>query len=810
MKPVDPALWPRLETALEELLELQPAARARALATLGRQDPALRDALDELLAADARPRGILETGADDLARALLAAEPSPAEADDPEAPLPRVARYRLLRRLGRGGMGNVYLAERTDGDFGGPVALKLLALDVDTPELRARFLQERAILGRLEHPGIARLLDGGLSEDGRPYFALEYIEGQPITDDADARRLTLRERLRLFEKVCEAVGYAQQHLVVHRDLKPSNILVTPEGQVKLLDFGIAKLLAEAEDGEARTRTGVALMTPEYAAPEQLRGEPVTTATDVYALGLVLYELLAGRRAVDSALRGLIVRGGEREARPLAQALSRASREEEMATAAARRSSPAALRRQLRGEPATLVDTALRPEPERRYASAEAMLEDLRRLREGRPLLARPASAGYRLRKYLRRHRVAMGASAAVVIALALGLAATAWQGRVARQEAARAEAVRQFVTSLFTDANPDETGAVEVKDLLARGVTRVDGELAGQPALQAELLGIIGRAYVALGEYPAALPPLARSLALEHAVGGDVRQAEIALGGAEVEAMHLERADSLLRTALARFDPETERLDPERILALSNRAVLEQRSGHYDEAERLDREVLALDEERYGPEHPEVAADLNNLGTLYIDQGRWDEAVDVHRRALDLRERLLPPGNTVTPASLHNLAYALSKLGRSEEADSLYREAIARRQAIYPDGHPLLAGSLRELGALRMSAGDLAAADSLFSAALDMQERLLGEAHSGTAMTVNQRGVVAYFRGHHEAARADFVRAFATLAKVLPPGHPTTLQVGRNLEGTLRALGRVAAADSVGARLDSLAALADD
>ncbi|MCB1161780.1 serine/threonine protein kinase, partial [bacterium] len=276
MKPVDPALWPRLETALEELLELQPAARARALATLGRQDPALRDALEELLAADARPRGILETGADDLARALLAAQPSRAEADDPEAPLPRVARYRLLRRLGRGGMGNVYLAERTDGDFGGPVALKLLALDVDTPELRARFLQERAILGRLEHPGIARLLDGGLSEDGRPYFALEYIEGQPITDDADARRLTLRERLLLFEQVCAAVSYAQQHLVVHRDLKPSNILVTPEGQVKLLDFGIAKLLAEAEDGEARTRTGVALMTPEYAAPEQLRGEPVTT------------------------------------------------------------------------------------------------------------------------------------------------------------------------------------------------------------------------------------------------------------------------------------------------------------------------------------------------------------------------------------------------------------------------------------------------------------------------------------------------------------------------------------------------------
>jgi tetratricopeptide (TPR) repeat protein len=814
MSRIDPALWPRLEVALDELLELAPAERASALARLRRGEPALHAALEALLAADARDLGLLETGADAIARALIRA--AQADEEGAEAPaLPRVDRYRLLRLLGRGGMGQVYLAEREDGDYGRPIALKILKRGMDSEEIRRRFQQERAILARLEHPSIARLLDGGLSADGRPFFAMEFIEGEPITVHADAARLGLRERLALFEAVCAAVGYAQQHLVVHRDLKPSNILVTPAGQVKLLDFGIAKLLAEAEGqgGEALTRTGLFLMTPEYAAPEQLRGEPVTTATDVYALGLVLYELLAGRPALDGSARGLLAGLGAREARPLAQALGRGPRltdPQVRAAATARRLSPRALRRQLGGELATLVDTALRPEPERRYASAEALLEDLRRLRAGRPLAARPPAIRYRLRKYLRRHRLAMGASAAAVLALSVGLAGTAWQAGIARREAARARAVTEFVTGLFGGAHPDATGGSEpqVRDLLAQGAARVDSELGHEPALQADLLDVIGGIHVSLGDYTGAIPLLRRALELREALLPPAhpqrRHALRVLGSAELQADHLEVADSLLGEALRLFERRPTAAGPELAMLLSDRAILEKRRGRLEVSERLTRRVLDLDRAHYGPDHAEVATDLNNLGTLLAELGRHEEAVALHREALDIRRRRLAPAHSLIPYSLHNLAFSLERLGRTAEADSIFQESIDRRRQLYPRGHPDLAVTLRERGSLQVRLGNDALAERLLGEALAMCRALLGEQHTETATARNALALAAYRQGNYAAAAVGFAEAFTVLAAILPPGHATLITVGENLVGTLQAAGDSLAATAAAARLDSL------
>jgi len=781
---LDAARWSRAGQLLGEILEMRPDERARELARIAADEPDLSASIEAMLRADERGSGVLEAGVAALAADLLARGE---DGDDAEDDVPSVDRYRVLKFLGRGGMGSVWLAERTDGHFARPVALKVLKRGLDTDEIRRRFQREREILARMEHPGIARMLDGGVTGDGRPCFAMEYVEGRPITEHADQRRLDLRERLLLFERACEVVSYAQQHLVVHRDLKPSNILVTSDGQLKLLDFGIAKLLADPGDEPPDlTRTGQVLLTPEFAAPEQLRGEPVTMASDVFALGVILYELLSGRRPFPGRAARRLGGASDPEAAPLGEAFgkSRADRggtpEDTAALAAAakaRRLQPRALRRQLRGELAVLVETALRAEPERRYGSAEALLHDLRRFRLGRPLLARPATVGYRARKYVRRHRVAVGAASAAIVALGIGFVATFWQARVARREAARAAAVTDFLAGLFEAADPDAGAGSDprARELLARGATRIDTELRGQPELQADLLQLVGKLYDKLGDYDAAVPLLERALSLreQRLPPGHprVREALVQAGSAHLQAMNLEAADSLLRRALVLLERAGGAAGAERGRLIGTLAVLEGRRGDGVAAESLYRAALEADRRHFGPEHEDVATDLNNLGGLLATEGRLDEALAVHREALAMRRRVLPPGHSEIPYSLANLAFVIDRLGRLGEADSLYRESIAMRRRIYPEGHPILAATLRELGALEVRRQNYDSADTLLREAADMVRRYLGARHPDYALAINERGVLAYRRGDFAAAAGAFALAAGILEAVLPEGH---------------------------------------
>ena len=526
-------------------------------------DPGIAAEIRALLAAQVAEAGPVER--------VMAALGSPAGNPwrDP-APRSQVGPYELLREIGHGGMGMVYLARRADGVYQRLVALKLARAPVLDATLRDRFLAERDILAGLAHPNIATLFDGGVTDDGLPYFTMEYVDGQPIDAYCDANRLDLRARIRLFLRTCGAVAAAHRALVVHRDLKPTNVLVTETGEVKLLDFGIAKLLAmEGPDRRAETATDSRVMTPAYASPEQVMGAAVSTATDVYALGLLLYELLCGRRAHRLESRGaahleqVVVQA---DPLPMADALTRPGPGGDSSTAEAiaqaRQTTPARLARQLRGDLARIAEMALRKDPDRRYATAAHLAEDLERYLDGRPVLARPHSLIYRASRFARRHRLAL-AAAAIVVATLVGYTvlsvqhAREMEQAAAReqQEAAKAREVADFVVGLFEASDPNvvQNRDAPVARMLDQGLQRAEA-LSTQPLLQARLLNAIGRVYFNLGKFDVAADIATRALAASRRGGGeqhpDVARDYRLLGMATLQLGKPKEAAGLFRQAL--------------------------------------------------------------------------------------------------------------------------------------------------------------------------------------------------------------------------------------------------------------------
>ncbi|MBT8101257.1 MAG: serine/threonine protein kinase, partial [Gammaproteobacteria bacterium] len=473
-------------------------------------DNTMRQRVEAMLKADAADDGLLEQDAD---RSL--AEMTVVDAPDVPAPT-RIGPYQIVNLLGEGGMATVYRAERVDQDFKQTVALKLILPSRRSEHWHTRFLQERQILASLQHPNIASLLDGGLSDDGEPYFAMEFVNGLPITTYCDDHRLSIDERIRLFLSVCDAVGYAHGNLIVHRDLKPSNILVDDNHLPKLLDFGIAKLLSNQDND--RTQTTMRALTPDYAAPEQFAGGPITVAVDVYALGALLYELLTGRRPfsdVSGSALDMERTVRERGAPPFSKLASITGDDERERISSARRISWRRLMRTIHGDLENIALKALRKEPERRYASVEAFAADLRRFLDGLPVHARADTSWYRLKKFVTRHPV--GVPLSVLAALGLLLSAgyamqQAEQAELAaakaRLEAAKATETRDFVTSLFEFADPDKNlgDRLTARQLLDLGANRVDEELVGQPELRAEMLLLLANTYGQLGLYDTAMP----------------------------------------------------------------------------------------------------------------------------------------------------------------------------------------------------------------------------------------------------------------------------------------------------------------
>ena len=679
---MDDRRWREVKGILDAASRLAPEARSGFVQQACGGDPAVRDEVVSLLAFHDATRDVLGRPAFDV------------NAEDPRVGR-RIGHYRIARLLGRGGMGKVYLAMRED-DYAQQVAIKLIQQGLDAEDRIARFHEERQILADLEHPSIARLLDGGTTDDGLPYLVMELVEGEPIDRYCNAQGLDLRRRLELFREVLGAVDIAHRHLVVHRDLKPGNVLVTAGGVPKLIDFGIAKPLHE--DGGAAPRRR--LMSPGYASPEQVRGERVTTASDVYSLGVLLYLLLSGRHPYrDEGTSEEDLERAVCETTPAAP--SAAVREPPPGVdGSARR-----WRRRLAGDPDAIVMKAMRKRPEERYASAAQFADDVGRYLSGHPIRARPSSLPYRTHRFIRRHRLALAAVVVALVALASSVVTFALRSRAASERAQR-EAIETFLHALFRAADPDRADGEElsVRELLDRGRDELGVGLEEHPLVLSALFAVVGRVYENLGDLRQAEPLLAEALELQRRHGprddpvvarrandlgmvlrqkGDVDGAEALyrealgrLGGCRSEhpdALWITgnlawlratrgdegEAESLLACLLERVRSGAPKDAASSVLNKLGALRFGQR--RFEEAEALFREALVLREEFHeGSDHTVVARALNNLGRTLLAQGKHEEAVDVLRRAVEVRRKLLPPGHADLAISEENLAEALA------------------------------------------------------------------------------------------------------------------------------------------------------
>ncbi len=710
----DPARWERVQEIFLAALDLPEADRPAFVATASGDDDALAAEVHSLLAAHEDERFLADT---------------PDASDAPRLyglPSDRIGPYSILRPLGQGGMGTVFLAERSTEDLTQVVALKLLRTDFAIPQLLERFRNERRILARLEHPGIARLIDAGAAPTGQPFFAMEFVEGVNLMEYVHANRLSVRDRLRLFLEVCDAVEYAHQQLVVHRDLKPSNILVGEDGRPKLLDFGIAKIVQPDDIGSALpiTRTG-RFFTPEYASPEQVRGEPQTTLSDVYALGVLLHELLTSERPFEL------------------RSLSPSEAEHTVCHVQPKRPSDRVveprMRRLLVGDLDTIVLKALAKEPSRRYSSVRALHDDLRRYLERKPVRARPDRWTYRASKFVQRHRTAATAVSLAFFSLIAGLGTVLWQGSVARRERDRAEtALRQsedvtdFLTSLFQAADPRETtvDTVAARAILRRGAAQVDA-LADQPLLQARMLDALAKVFRSLGEYRRAHEMVSRSLELRRAnlepghpdIGSSLR----GLGQTLRMLSRYEEAEAAYLGALAIFEKRPGAGSPEVASTFEDLGFLMPYLGRPADATRYYREALALNRRLYDEDDPAITADLLLVGLSLRRQGNYEEALSLIREAVARSRRDPGEEDAETGISLFHLADVIVEGGAdSAEAEALYREGIAIRRRAGGDRDLGAIHGMENLASLLSAQGQHGEAERLLREALDLRLNALG------------------------------------------------------------------------------------
>ncbi len=825
----DAERWREVDRVFEAALDRPPGERTAFLEAACAGDPVLRHEVERLLAADAREAAFIDRPADEVLGLMVG------DRGEPQ----RLGPYRLLRAIGRGGMGAVYLAVRDDEQYERLVAVKILRSGLEDTELRHRFLVERQILARLEHPGIARLYDGGTTEDGRPYLVMELIEGLPVDEYCDRHRLAIDQRLALFLRICAAVQYAHQNLLVHRDLKPANILVTPQGEPKLLDFGIAKQLEPAAAADSRTRTGLRVMTPGYASPEQVKGGAITTASDVYSLGVLLYELLAGRspyQVEEGAPPYELERAvNEQEPEKPSMALLRPGNPSPADIAAARGSRPAALRRRLADDLDTIVLTALRKEPPRRYESVARLSSDLERHLKDLPVSARPDTLGYRTRKLVRRHRIAVAAAAVVVLLVAVLLAGLFLQGRQTARQRDKARYALSFLVDTFKQADPYRTQGetLTAREILDQGADRISRELAGEPDVQAAVMDAIGEVNLGLGRYDAAEPLLKRSLAIRRQTFGpesletaeslehlaELRNERAEWAGAEShlrEALAIRRRQGgedlavaktlnrlgqtlLGKGASAEVAPEIEALHQE-ALAIARRvegpdgltvaetffalANLQGVLGNYAESENRFRMGLAVGQKALGEQDPRYWRDRSRLGDGLFNAGKFKEAEAVYRQCLNVQKKVLGREHPDVARTLIGLAAALHLQGRYTEAEALEREVLALARSQYGPAHWLVAEALCNLAASLVGQARRDEGIPLFEEALEIRRRTLGEKHWRVAQVLLLLAETYRVQKEFPKALGLARQAHDVFAAGDGPDHPFTahalLEIGRN------------------------------
>ena len=704
----------------------------------------------------------------------------------------RIGHYRVLHTLGVGGMGEVFLAERADAEFEQKVAIKVVHGGTFARAVNSRIKIERQILAQLDHPNIAHLLDGGSLPDGTAYIVMEYVDGIPIDAFCDSNRLDIQARLKLFQTVCAAVHYAHQNLIVHRDLKPSNILVTAAGVPKLLDFGIAKILDDRQRGQhtlAVTHADMRVMTPDHASPEQIRGQSITTSSDVYVLGVLLYKLLAGvgpfvipsmrltdiERAIcekDPQLPSHAIDIGELDAANIAEA---------------RNTTPSRLRRTLSGDLDNIVLMAMRKEPERRYGSSQQMAGDIQRYLEGKPVMARRDTMSYRSAKFVRRHWLPVTVSVSVLF-LILAFATTTYvqslriaaeRDRVAEQSAAaerertRAEEVSSFLVNLFKLSDPQENrgNQVTARELLDSGAKRLQAGLQGQPATKAALLGTVGAVYDSLGQYKEALPILTESLSLQPQIHDKSRIATLLeLGRAHWNAGDLTGAEAPLQEALHLSQDNYGAASQESGRSLWALAQLRNQQGQLAEAKQLYSHSLDILENTSAPA-TDISALLDDLAQIYSSEQQWALAKQTYERALEIDRRVLGDDHPRVAMRLNNLAVVAQHIGDLKLAEALFRDAIRRDERAYGDQHPETGTARGNYGLLLQREGRLSEAEPLLRSALDIQLKLYGPDNYNVGYARVSLAMLLHDEGNLPESETEFRQALAIYDKSLPANH---------------------------------------
>ncbi len=806
---MDKQRWSEIRALFDAAAELPLPERNALLGRERNRDPSLVAEVDALLAADAStqaPWDSLDRAAPDLLGNLAAAE----DAGESDRYIgTRLGAWCIRRVIGRGGMGAVFLAERDDGAYRLDAALKMIRGDIPAAEIAARFASERQILAGLDHPNIARLLDGG-TDRNTPYLVIEYVDGQPITTHCDAAQLGISQRLRLFQAVCSAVEHAHQRLVVHRDLKPGNILVDTAGHVKLLDFGIAKLL-DPGAGQQQTSTGVRLFTPEYAAPEQLRGDVITTAVDVHALGVLLFELLTGARPWNSNAatplaieRAILDDDPERPSSIVTTRRSAAG--EEARRAAARGLDAPQLQRALRGDMDAIVSKALRKDPAERYATVADLREDVERHLERRPVHARRGNRRYRIQRFLTRHALASALATLTLVSLVVGLSFAVWQGReaarerdIARAEVAKSRAVLEFMGGLFKMADPEEARGrtVSAEELLERGAARIRVELKDQPAARTELLAALGNAHAGLGLYEQSLPMLDEAAALAR-TSGDMDA---------IIATELIRAETL--QALGRFTEVVDALTPlregavklDRTAALRRAevdlrlAMAQQSLGDHAAAEHSYRDALATRQRLLGSGHRETHNVTFRYVALLTLRDRLVEARALAERAVADIEGSASEQDPLRADAYASLAMVLSNFDEGDadgEGERLRRRALAIFERAYGADHPKTVGARNDLASVLFGQKRYAEALTMFEAVVLARRAKFGPDHPSVATASNNLAFCHLQLGNPGAALAFAEDAYRIRLSKYGPDHANTAMSAQALGTTELELGRFA------------------
>jgi len=703
----------------------------------------------------------------------------------------RIGHYRVLRTLGVGGMGEVFLAERADAEFEQQVAIKVVYSGSPGHGVQSRLKIERQILAQLDHPNIAHLLDGGTLPDGTVYIVMEYVDGLPIDAFCDSNRLDLNARLKLFQVVCAAVHYAHQNLIVHRDLKPSNILVTADGVPKLLDFGIAKLLDDRQAGRHTltvTQADMRIMTPDHASPEQVRGHAITTSSDVYVLGVLLYKLLAGAGPfVIPSMRLTDIERAICEKDPPSPSHTIIGNLDTLNIAEARNTTASRLRRTLRGDLDNIVLMAMRKEPERRYGSSQQMAGDIQRYLEGKPVIARRDTLSYRSAKFVRRHWLPVTAGAGVAF-LILAFATTTYvqslrisaerdrvaeQRTMAERERARAEEVSSFLVNLFKLSDPQENrgNQVTARELLDSGARRLQAGLQDQPATKAALLSTVGAVYDSLGQYNVALPILTESLALQPGSHDKSRISTLLeLGNARSHASDLNGAEAPLQEALHLSQSEFGAASQEAGRALWALGQLRYRQDRLVDAKDLYNRSLDILENTGAPA-TDVSALLDDLAQVYAGEQQWALAKQTYERALEVDRRVLGDDHPRVAMRLNNLAVVAQNIGDLKLAESLFRDAIRRDERAYGGQHPETGAGRGNYGLLLQREGRLAEAEPLLRSALDVVLKLYGPENYNVGYARVSLAMLLHDEGNLPESETDFRQALAVYDKSLPTNH---------------------------------------